>query len=625
MGEIDYKRANLSGSHGPIPVGETLPAYAIHILDGQMQPVATGWPGEICISSGAVSSFGYWNREDETSARFRDFNGVRVYKTGDYGRILPDGKLEYRGRLKGDSQIKLRGMRLELGEISSVLVRASQGVLREAAVIAKGQPEPLRSGLPLPAYAKPTVITVIDRIPLTSSGKVDRTALGKLQIHQRQITTSTSGALNIVEMKLKELWEGLLPVTGLPITSRSNFFDLGGNSLQILRLQGRIRAITTVSIPVHKHLPTRSWEIETAIPSSFDDSIAIPDPLNHPAHPPREVILTGTTGFYGTALLNHLLSIPSITHIHCLAIRPNADGSPRHLPHLSSPKVHLYSGDLSHPTLSLTEVEATRLASTVDCIIHNGADVSSLKPYSALRAPNVHSTKFLFSLCIPRRIPFHYISTASVTSLSKKDEYPEASVASYPPPTDGSASGHTVGYAASKWASEVFLEKASARYTDVPVRVYRPTAITGEGDMAISATSGGVIESVLDLSREMRATPETGSWRGYINLIGVEKAAAMVVGRVVHDSGSGDYCGNGVQYSHVCGEKRFKAIEVRKFLEKEEGVEFQELKWKEWLARAADYGIDDGVAAYMEGLQGETGSAGEFFFLPLLGGGLSDY
>ncbi|GCB20628.1 nonribosomal peptide synthetase 14 [Aspergillus awamori] len=622
MGEIDYKRANLSGSHGPIPVGETLPAYAIHILDGQMQPVATGWPGEICISSGAVSSFGYWNREDETSARFRDFNGVRVYKTGDYGRILPDGKLEYRGRLKGDSQIKLRGMRLELGEISSVLVRASQGVLREAAVIAKGQPEPLRSGLPLPAYAKPTVITVIDRIPLTSSGKVDRTALGKLQIHQRQITTSTSGALNIVEMKLKELWEGLLPVTGLPITSRSNFFDLGGNSLQILRLQGRIRAITTVSIPV-VHLFQCSTLSEMA--HSFDDSIAIPDPLNHPAHPPREVILTGTTGFYGTALLNHLLSIPSITHIHCLAIRPNADGSPRHLPHLSSPKVHLYSGDLSHPTLSLTEVEATRLASTVDCIIHNGADVSSLKPYSALRAPNVHSTKFLFSLCIPRRIPFHYISTASVTSLSKKDEYPEASVASYPPPTDGSASGHTVGYAASKWASEVFLEKASARYTDVPVRVYRPTAITGEGDMAISATSGGVIESVLDLSREMRATPETGSWRGYINLIGVEKAAAMVVGRVVHDSGSGDYCGNGVQYSHVCGEKRFKAIEVRKFLEKEEGVEFQELKWKEWLARAADYGIDDGVAAYLEGLQGETGSAGEFFFLPLLGGGLSDY
>ncbi|GLA04538.1 nonribosomal peptide synthase [Aspergillus niger] len=561
MGEIDYKRANLSGSHDPIPVGETLPAYAIHILDDQMQPVATGWPGGICISSGAVSSSGYWNRQDETSARFRDFNGVRVYKTGDYGRILPDGKLEYRGRLKGDSQIKLRGMRLELEEISSVLVQASQGVLREAAVLAKGQPEPylvafvvfsttsdspvnvdsfldsLRSGLPLPAYAKPTVITVIDRIPLTTSGKVDRTALGKLQIHQRQITTSTStsGALNIVEMKLKELWEELLPVTGLPFTSRSNFFDLGGNSLQILRLQGRIRATTTVSIPV-VHLfqcstlsemaqligaattahrassppplaqapsNTIDWEIETAILSSFVDSIAIPDPLNHPAQPPREVILTGTTGFYGTALLNHLLSIPSITHIHCLAIRPNADGSPRHLPHLSSPKVHLYSGDLSHPTLSLTEVEATRLASTVDCIIRNGADVSFLKPYSALRAPNVHSTKFLFSLCIPRRIPFHYISTASVTSLSKKDEYPEASVASYPPPTDGSASGHTVDYAASKWASEVFLEKASARYTDVPVRVYRPTAITGEGDMAISATSGGVIESMLDLSKEM--------------------------------------------------------------------------------------------------------------------------
>ncbi|GKZ30068.1 putative Hybrid PKS-NRPS biosynthetic cluster [Aspergillus brasiliensis] len=676
MGEIDYKREDLSGSHDPIPVGQTLPSYGIHILDDQMQPVAAGWPGEICISGGAVSSSGYWNREDETSARFCICNGIRIYRTGDYGRVLPNGNLEYRGRLKGDSQIKLRGMRLELEEISSVLVHASEGVLREAAVIMKGHPQPylvafvvfscnsapanidsfldtLRSGLPLPAYAKPTVITPIDRIPLTTSGKVDRTALGKREIHQRQRTSPTSGALNIIEMKLKELWEELLPATGLPITPQTNFFELGGNSLQILRLQGRIRAITSINIPV-VHLfqcstlsemaqligtatsahqastsspapapappTTIDWETETAIPSSFNDPIIIPNlHTQPPSNPPREVILTGATGFYGTILLNHLLSLPSITHIHCLAIRPNADGSPRHLPHLTSPKIHLYSGDLSHPTLGLTESEATHLASTVDCIIHNGADVSFLKPYSALRGPNVHSTKFLFNLCIPRHIPFHYISTASVTSLSGKDEFPESSVASYPPPVDGSPSGHTVGYAASKWASEVFLEKASANYIDVPVRVYRPTAITGADGMAMSGTTGGgVIETVLELSRRMRSIPETGSWRGYIDLIGVEKAAEMVVRGVVGDDTRGD----GVQYSHVCGERRFRASELGNFLEKEEGVVFQQVGWKEWLVKAAEYGIDDGVAACLEGLQGESGSSsGELSFLPLLGGG----
>ncbi|GKZ24594.1 putative Hybrid PKS-NRPS biosynthetic cluster [Aspergillus brasiliensis] len=672
MGEIDYKTEDRTGSHDPIPVGQTLPSYGIHILDDQMQPVAAGWPGEICISGGAVSSSGYWNREDETYARFCVFNGIRIYRTGDYGRVLPNGNLEYRGRLKGDSQIKLRGMRLELEEISSVLIQASQGVLREAAVIVKGHPQlylvafvvfssnsapanidsfldTLRSGLPLPTYAKPTVITPIDRIPLTTSGKVDRTALGKREIHQRKRTSPTSGALNIIEMKLKELWEELLPTTGLPITPQANFFELGGNSLQILRLQGRIRAITSINIPV-VHLfqcstlsdmaqligkaksahqastpapappTTIDWETETAIPSSFDNPINIPNlPTQLPSNPPREAILTGATGFYGTALLNHLLSIPCITHIHCLAIRPNADGSPRHLPHLTSSKIHLYSGDLSHPTLGLTDAEATHLASTVDCLIHNGADVSFLKPYSALRVPNVHSTKFLFSLCIPRHIPFHYISTASVTSLSGKDEFSESSVASYLPPTDGSPSGHTVGYAASKWASEVFLEKASARYIDVPVRVYRPTAITGVDGMAMSGTTGGgVIETVLELSRRMRTIPETGSWRGYIDLIGVEKAAEMVVRRVTGD----DAWRGGVQYSHVCGERRFRASELRMFLEKEEGVVFQQVGWKEWLAKAVEYGIEDGVAAYLEGLQGESGSSsGELFFLPLLGGG----
>ncbi|BCS04777.1 putative hybrid PKS-NRPS biosynthetic cluster [Aspergillus luchuensis] len=676
MGEIDYKRNNLHDSHDPIPVGQPLPTYAIHILDDQLQPVAAGWPGEICISGGSVSSSGYWNREDETSARFRVFNGIRIYRTGDYGRILPNGNLEYRGRLKGDSQIKLRGMRLELEEISSVLVQTSQGVLREAAVIVKGHPEPylvafvvfstsgspanvgsfldaLRSGLPLPTYAKPTAITPIDRIPLTTSGKVDRTALARLEIHQHQSVSSTSGALNIIEMKLKELWQELLPATGLSITPQSNFFDLGGNSLQILRLHGRIRAITKVSVPV-VHLfqcstlsemaqligaatsahrasspplpaPAASilidWEAETAVPSFFNNLITISDPHTQlPFNPPREVILTGATGFYGTAFLDHLLSIPSITRIHCLAIRHNADGSPRQLEHLISPKVHLYSGNLSHPTLNLTEAEIAHLASTADCIIHNGADVSFVKPYSALRAPNVDSTKFLFNLAISRGIPFHYISTASVTSLSGKDEFLESSVASYPPPMDGSPSGHTVGYTASKWASEVFLEKASTVYTDVPVCIYRPTAITGEGDMAMAATSGGVIESVLDLSRRMRAIPETWSWRGYIDLIGVKKAAEMVVRRVV---GGDEACAGGVRYSHVCGEKRFKASDLRMFLEKEEGSEFQQVEWKEWLIMAAEYGIDDGVAAYLEGLRGESGSSAELFFLPLLGGGLS--
>ncbi|QKX54444.1 uncharacterized protein TRUGW13939_01530 [Talaromyces rugulosus] len=637
LGEIDLRTVSTE----LIPIGLPLPSYRISIVDNLWNPVPTGWPGEICISGRAVSS-GYLNRADQTSAQFRKVDDIQSYRTGDYGRILPDGTLEYRGRIQGDTQIKLRGMRLELEEISTIIIQASQGALTDCVVIAKGHTDQylaafvvvsatfsasdvdqylalLIKTLPLPPYAKPAVVNAVNRIPLTKSGKIDRRELGRLPIHQT-LTSNPPAALDIVEKKLKDLWEDCLPVTGLPITRKSNFFELGGNSLLLLKLRARVQRMTQTKILISdmfNSLTLREmafmlgattsrqqvvdWKAETAIPAHFDQ---VQYSQSHSEL--QEVILTGATGFFGTSLLRALIDNPSVTRIHCISLRPNQDGSPRQLD-VQSSKICLYGGDLAHPKLGLQEDEALLLTRTVDCIIHNGADVSFLKPYTSLRAPNVLATRYLTELSLPRRIPFHYISTASVTTLSGQETFPEISVSPFAPPADTLPS-HITGYTASKWASEVFLEKVSVRY-GIPVYIYRPTSIICPGMLA-----NNVVGAVFETSRRMKVVPSTGGWTGYMDLISVEQATKRVMNWVVAHKVQTH--GTGVRFVHVCGETRFKVCELKKYMEQceKQGVLYQQLKWADWLERASSYGINEGIKAYLEGFL-ESGEIGRLPFL----------
>ncbi|MGD1856289.1 MAG: amino acid adenylation domain-containing protein [Leptolyngbyaceae cyanobacterium] len=221
-----------------LPLGQPLPNVQIYVLDAHHQPVPVGIPGEIYVGGAAVSR-GYLNRPELTAERFitNPFSAGRLYRTGDRGRHLSSGQLEFLGRI--DDQIKLRGFRIELGEIATVLqqhpaVQQAIVVLREespeparlvAYAITTAAPEDLKTDLAtkLPDYMVPAVIVPLRAFPLTANGKIDRQAL---PVPSRRSEAEQTAASTDAEQTLVGIWQDLLRVDNIGI--HDNFFELGG-------------------------------------------------------------------------------------------------------------------------------------------------------------------------------------------------------------------------------------------------------------------------------------------------------------------------------------------------------------------------------------------------------------
>ena len=242
----------------PPPIGRPLPGFTAHVLDERLHPVADGEPGELHLSGPAVGR-GYLNRPELTAQRFRDdpfagTPGVRMYATGDLVRRRPDGQLDFQGRT--DDQVKLRGFRIEPGEIEQALL-AVDGVVRAAVVVHETGGDrsrqlvgywtghgpdagTLRAHLTrrLPQYMVPHALVRLDALPLTPHGKTDRRALADrpLPVMENSVETPYSGP---TEELLARLWGQVL---GRPPASRhDSFFDLGGDSLLAMRLASEAR------------------------------------------------------------------------------------------------------------------------------------------------------------------------------------------------------------------------------------------------------------------------------------------------------------------------------------------------------------------------------------------------
>jgi acyl carrier protein len=254
-------------------IGRPISNTHIYILDRHQQPVPIGVIGEIYIGGAGVAR-GYLNRPELTAERFLSdpFSGnpqARIFRTGDLGRWRADGMIEYLGR--NDQQLKLRGFRIELGEIEAHLARHAQ--VKEAVVIVredvagekrlvayvvcrklgKGKKAPaaelLRTHLraSLPEYTLPQAIVILERMPLTSNGKLDRQALPvpDLEAYGSQEFEAPKGE---VEQLLAETWQALLRVER--VGRRDNFFDLGGHSLLATRVISLIRERLQVELSV---------------------------------------------------------------------------------------------------------------------------------------------------------------------------------------------------------------------------------------------------------------------------------------------------------------------------------------------------------------------------------------
>jgi amino acid adenylation domain-containing protein len=249
-------------SDAPIPIGRPIANTQIYVLDSDFEPVPVRVAGEIHIGGNGVSR-GYLNDPVTTASRFvpDPFGGKpgsRLYKTGDWGRYLPDGNIEFLGRR--DHQVKIRGYRIELEEIERALgscpnvrqgvvtvVKSPTGENRLAAYyVASGQSaeitaESLRRFLisRLPSYMVPSAFVSLERLPRTRNGKIDRHALCTAKEWERDVSTGYVAPRNALEERLVDLWGDLL---GLPLIGiRDNFFELGGHSLLATRLISRLR------------------------------------------------------------------------------------------------------------------------------------------------------------------------------------------------------------------------------------------------------------------------------------------------------------------------------------------------------------------------------------------------
>ena len=247
----------------PVLIGRPVSNTTFYILDEHLSPVPRGVPGELYIGGDGLAR-GYLNREELTAERFikNPFSqepGSRLYKTGDLTRYLPDGRIEFLGRI--DHQVKIRGFRIELGEIEAVLkkhrtIREAVVTVREdtpgqkrlaAYYVPRGHEAPstaeLRAFLSrkLPDYMTPTVFMALDAFPLTPNGKVNRAALPIPATGRSVPEEAAPLPVNSLELQFTEVWEELLGVK--PIGKRDNFFELGGNSLLALRMVGRIEKL----------------------------------------------------------------------------------------------------------------------------------------------------------------------------------------------------------------------------------------------------------------------------------------------------------------------------------------------------------------------------------------------
>nr|OQO31269.1 hypothetical protein B0A51_01023 [Rachicladosporium sp. CCFEE 5018] len=281
--EIDYRSA-LSER---LPLGHTIPNYSVYILDEERRPVAPGSPGDIFIGGPSVG-LGYLNRPDLTAAGFipDTFSSAEekaqghhtLFCTGDRGRLRSDGALLFDGRGGEATQIKLRGMRVELTDIESSILATSEGALTEAICSLRGKGEAaylvahvvftpthppadraallrrLRNSIPVPGYMRPAMMLELDSLPLTQRFKVDRRAIAASPLPENTLATRDSlSGLTTDEAWLWGIWSEVLAsevVASVTPTAEVDFIEAGGNSILIVQLHALLQQSIGVRMPL---------------------------------------------------------------------------------------------------------------------------------------------------------------------------------------------------------------------------------------------------------------------------------------------------------------------------------------------------------------------------------------
>ncbi|WP_428229044.1 amino acid adenylation domain-containing protein [Flavobacterium sp.] len=539
-----YKKIQLINSYGPTEatvavsnyefkeeanpriIGSAMPNVKLFILDESLIPVVKGHVGELYIG-GSQLALGYLNRPEDTKKAFikapewllNQLKGNNIiYKTGDMVLERPDGNLEFYGRK--DDQVKIRGYRIELAEIEYNMAKLPQ-ISHTAVKVQKKE-----NGLPvltafiqlagihddetkslqdikiklqqiMPLYMLPDKIVVVNKMPLTHAGKIDKTLL---EIPQSQVKNNTLPKWkedNLTEI-VKHIWKELLSIE--EIKDEDDFFDLGGHSLLLAQLhvllpepvRNRISLpelyiFTTISAFV-KEVEKRM--VETEISQKTKAQIMINElikdselhidfsvdkvPDTAVLSDPENIFLTGVTGFVGSHLLEELLQ-NTIAKIYCL-VRASSpeEGLERikstfakfKLPWLVSydNRIIAIIGDLSLPHFGIENEAYHFLTKKIEVIYHSGSSVSYVQPYPLIKKSNIDGLHNVIDLAVTTKIKFLVLLSSMGVfswgrSFTKKTWMYEDDAIDQ----NMAAVSRDLGYIKSKWVMESITEKAKQK------------------------------------------------------------------------------------------------------------------------------------------------------------------
>ncbi|WP_160672477.1 non-ribosomal peptide synthetase [Clostridium sp. C8-1-8] len=476
-----------------VPIGTPINNYSVYILDKTNCLVPIGVVGELCVSGEGLAR-GYLNREGLTKEKFIDnpFEpGVKMYKTGDLARWLPDGNIEFMGRI--DDQVKIRGFRIELGEIESQILKEES--IKEAVVIDREDQEGskylcayvisdkeikttvLREHLlnKLPAYMIPSYFIKLEKMPLTSNGKIDKKALPEPKLDFNTEVKYTEPR-NDIEKVLVEVWSQILGVKSIGIDD--DFFTLGGDSIKAIKVAFRlskynlkilvnelfanptIRQLSLLARKINeeeektaftnegvqakslytdkesidfkslKETSTEKEEMNNKL-QQYEEKIKLYENINlNKINSYENILLVGSTGYLGIHILYDLLKNKS-SKLY-LIIRGNTKEAARErlLQKLSyyfeediikiyEHRIFILNGDISKSKLNLEKSEYEELDGKIDCIINSAANVKHYGKYSDFYEINVKGTKNLIEFAKYKKLKdYNHISTLSIANGS---------------------------------------------------------------------------------------------------------------------------------------------------------------------------------------------------------------
>jgi amino acid adenylation domain-containing protein/thioester reductase-like protein len=537
-----------------ISIGRAVGNMSIYLLDHDLQPIrSSGICGEICISGPQISA-GYLNMPTETKERFiridrgllsskkalEDGDGyVRLYRSGDYAEWRSDSDcLEFCGRR--DRQVKHGGFRIELPEVERHLLSyenvesaavihipsiANSGISLLVAFVKAKEKENQTAELLLefvrersPSYMVPNHVELLNELPLTINGKLDRQALYNRYLEQRKIenhietntNTPTTNGAPATKSIIKELWKEILPQSHA--NDQDDFVEQGASSLQNATLISLIQKRLGCRISMEQFLQhTRLQDLVSlvgdmtstaeAVSYSIDETkiwirdVELVDDIvltpNWTADDEGRVFLTGATGFVGANLLRYLLDMPTVKQVACLARRQGSiNGTDRIQQTLERydlwptsltliQKILVLEGDMKEPDLGLGAERFAWLTNWASVVFHLGAKVNFCETYSAHYFSNILGTKHILRVAaMGRRKSFHYMSSIDVWGptgfiLGTQRVYEDGPLFPHI-----QALRYDLGYSASQWTAEQMVRRMQDR--GLPVAIYRPGYIIGD-------------------------------------------------------------------------------------------------------------------------------------------------